>query len=366
MSVDTVLYDALEVPTSATKKEIQCAYSKITKKNHGNDEDLVSLSYFVLSNEDLRRLYDKNGLDIIQYLIEKGECEFEEEEEEIEVKSSKKKSIQTFELGISLKELYNGCTVPLTIAIEAPCSKCDGYGFKFKIRKESKCAECEGKGCVVKTNSNRSSPRICPECHGKCYNYKKEKETCKFCLGYGVEKRKKSITVEIPKGTHDGYRIEIPKYKSIRILVHQKNHSEFERRGDDLLYRKTISLSEAIVGTKFPLFLLDDRCLIISTYDLVIKPGMLMSIASEGFPKFGDPANKGDMYILFDVQFPICVELTPNLKEEIRKIIPSPTNMYDDEHTYYLSDSSIHEFGKVDHESDYEEEDYSDYADFSE
>ena len=61
----------------------------------------------------------------------------------------------------------------------------------------------------------------------------------------------------------------------IVFVVQQKEHPKFKRKGDDLFYEHTISLTEALCGFQLVLTHLDNRQLLIkSNPGEVVKPGM--------------------------------------------------------------------------------------------
>lgn len=60
----------------------------------------------------------------------------------------------------------------------------------------------------------------------------------------------------------------------IVFVLQQKDHSKFKRKGDDLFYEHTLSLTEALCGFQFVLTHLDNRQLLIkSNPGEVVKPG---------------------------------------------------------------------------------------------
>lgn len=60
----------------------------------------------------------------------------------------------------------------------------------------------------------------------------------------------------------------------IIFVLQQKDHPKFKRKGDDLFYEHTLSLTEALCGFHFVLTHLDNRQLLIkSNPGEVIKPG---------------------------------------------------------------------------------------------
>lgn len=60
----------------------------------------------------------------------------------------------------------------------------------------------------------------------------------------------------------------------IVFVLQQKDHSKFKRKGDDLFFEHTLSLSEALCGFQYVLTHLDNRQLLIkSNPGEVVKPG---------------------------------------------------------------------------------------------
>jgi len=91
----------------------------------------------------------------------------------------------------------------------------------------------------------------------------------------------------------------------IIFVVQQKEHPVFKRKGSDLFYQKTLTLSEALCGFKFAIPHLDGRQLLVSSNDGdVVKPGSFKAVYDEGMPVWGRSLEKGRLFIHFDVQFP--------------------------------------------------------------
>lgn len=60
----------------------------------------------------------------------------------------------------------------------------------------------------------------------------------------------------------------------IVFILQQKEHSKYKRKGDDLFYEHTLSLTEALCGFQFVLTHLDNRQLLIKSQPgEVVKPG---------------------------------------------------------------------------------------------
>lgn len=68
----------------------------------------------------------------------------------------------------------------------------------------------------------------------------------------------------------------------IVFVLQQKEHPKFKRKGDDIFYEHTLSLTEALCGFQFIITHLDARQLLIKSQPgEVVKPGKhLLSVAS--------------------------------------------------------------------------------------
>ena len=121
---------------------------------------------------------------------------------------------------------------------------------------------------------------------------------------------KDTIYVSIPEGIDHNELILIKekghinadKKGDIKIQIMLNNDSIFRREGLDLVFRKTITLREALCGFKFELIGLDQkRYLIHNDGGKVITPGYRKEIPELGMRREG---KKGNLQIVFDVEFP--------------------------------------------------------------
>lgn len=87
-------------------------------------------------------------------------------------------------------------------------------------------------------------------------------------------------------------------------MLQEKPHERFTRDGDNLIHKRQITLSEALLGARFTVQTLDDRMLNIDTTGEVMSPTSRKVIRGEGMPNKNDPAHRGDLIIQFDIAFP--------------------------------------------------------------
>lgn len=91
------------------------------------------------------------------------------------------------------------------------------------------------------------------------------------------------LEVNIDKGMQDGQRITFSGEADqspgilpgdIIIVVEEKEHPRFKRRGDDLYYQQKIDLLTALGGGQFTIKHLDDRALVVNIIPgEIIRPG---------------------------------------------------------------------------------------------
>ncbi|XP_043933768.1 dnaJ homolog subfamily A member 4 isoform X2 [Protopterus annectens] len=323
-------YDILGVEPTASPDEIKKAYRKLALKYHpdknpneGERFKLISQAYEVLSDEKKRDLYDKGGeqaikegglgsggfsspMDIFDMFFGGGG----------RMNRERKGKNVVHQMSVSLEDLYNGATRKLALQKNVICEKCEGHGGK-KGAVEN-CPTCKGRGIQVHVQQLgpgmvQQIQTMCSDCHGQGERIN-PKYRCRNCNGNKTVREKKIIEVHIDKGMKDGQKITFhgegdqePGLEpgDVIIVLDQKDHDTFQRRGDDLMTKMDIQLVEALCGFRRTLQTLDKRTLLItSKAGEVIKHGALKCVLNEGMPIYRDPFEKGRLVIQFFVIFP--------------------------------------------------------------
>jgi len=107
------------------------------------------------------------------------------------------------------------------------------------------------------------------------------------------------------------------------IVLDEKEHAVFRRRGADLIIKMELALVEALCGFQRGIQTLDDRTLVISTIPgEVIQHGDMKCIESEGMPRHKNPFEKGRLIVAFEVQFPTDGWLPPPKLAELEEFLP--------------------------------------------
>lgn len=185
---------------------------------------------------------------------------------------------------VSLEDLFKGKTTKLALQKHVLCSKCKGKGGKEGAVKQ--CQGCHGQG--VKIVLRQLGPMVqqiqqtCGDCggEGEIIN---AKDKCKGCNGKKIVNERKVLEVFIDRGMKEGQTIsfsgeadQAPGVEpgDVVIVVEEKPHSVFKRKGDDLFAEVEIDLLTALAGGAFTIPHLDERALLVKIPPgECIKPG---------------------------------------------------------------------------------------------
>jgi len=102
----------------------------------------------------------------------------------------------------------------------------------------------------------------------------------------------------------------------LSLLFKKKKHPHFTRDGNDLIYKRSIPLTEALCGTSFTVKGLNGETFTVDTSDEVINPHTRKRVPGKGMP-IKNSSSYGDLIVEFDVQFPR--KLNSNQKKKIRE-----------------------------------------------
>mmetsp|Transcript_10181 Transcript_10181/g.14875 ORF Transcript_10181/g.14875 Transcript_10181/m.14875 type:complete len:414 (-) Transcript_10181:398-1639(-) len=373
--VDTTkLYETLGLEKNAEASQIKKAYRKLAVKHHpdkGGDEAKfkeISAAYEILSDPEKKQKYDKYGLDGVTddspgHTHDDLFSMFFGGGGRKQSRGPRKSEDVSHPLKVSLEDLYNGKTVKL------------GINRQVMVGEATVCDTCDGQGVVVELRQIalgmvQQLQKRCTDCGGQGYRAETRKE--RKVLEVHVEKGMKHSQ----KITFRGMADEKPNMEAgdIVFVVQEKDHETFKRKGADLLVTKTISLNEALCGFEWIITHLDGREIVVkSKPGEVIKPESLGGqpfvkiVPDEGMPSHGNPFVKGNLYVLFRVEFPEDGELSSDAIKTLKKTLPSPSMEleYDEEDTEvcHLEHGDVKQFGKggaQSHSNEYNSDDEDD------
>jgi len=324
----------------------------------------ISEAYETLSDEEKRKLYDEGGKDAVDQGHAGGggaEDLFGQFFGGGGRRDSGPRQVPPMKhtLRVSLEDLYNSKTSRLAITRDRLCGECKGTGAR-KEGAVTTCGTCNGRGVVIRVR--QIGPMIqqmrtpCPDCNGEG-TVIREQDKCRACGAKKLVKNRKVLEVFVEKGMKSGDKIvmrgegnEQPGIApgDIIFVIEQREHDVFQRQGADLLVVKHISLAQALCGFTDTLTHLDNRVL---TYTVpagqVIKDQSLMKIEGEGMPIRGDPYSKGNLFLIFKIDFPERLELAQ--VNQIAEALGKPTHdeLTGEEEEVSLQEVDKEQFGRT-------------------
>ncbi|KZT29690.1 DnaJ-domain-containing protein [Neolentinus lepideus HHB14362 ss-1] len=394
MPVETELYELLGVPADATEDEIKRAYRKKAKEHHPdknpNDPEAsqkfqeMAAAYEILSDSNKREIYDSYGMegvagrgaaaggpggmdaaDVFEHFFGGSGMNFAFDFGAGSRGSRRRPSSDSIiEYDVTLEDLYNGKSVKMNMEREVVCEPCKGSGTRGNA-KPKKCVKCEGKGWTfvhtqVGPSQLATSRAMCSECDGEGEKLK-EKDRCKKCKGEKTVKEKTRQEIHIEKGMSDGQRIvlagagdQVPGSPpgDVVFVLKLKQHESFERSGNDLLTTVKVTLSEALLGfSRILVTHLDSRGVRVSSPSgKVIKFGDTIVLRGEGMPVYKRSSDKGDLYVVFQIEMPDEVWLQSADRAALERVLPPKK-------------AEVEPKPPVVDEADYEECDIADFGD---
>ncbi|KAM0791289.1 hypothetical protein ACM66B_005763 [Microbotryomycetes sp. NB124-2] len=350
MVAETKLYDLLGVDPSCSEAELKKAYRKKAlllhpdkNPNAGDEFKEVSHAYEVLSDGEKRRIYDQYGeeglsggggmggmdpQDLFSQLFGGGGGFFGGSRGRPQ--GPRKGKDLVHRIKVSLEDLYKGKTTKLALQKHVLCSKCNGKGGKEGAVK--KCNGCQGQG--IKIVLRQLGPMVqqiqqtCPDCQGEG-EIINAKDRCKQCNGKKISNERKVLEVYIDRGMKEGQTItfkgeadQAPGIEpgDVVIVVEEKPHEVFKRKGDDLFAEVEIDLLTALAGGQFSIPHLDERALLVKIAPgETIKPGSLKVIPGQGMPSYRHH-EMGDLIVQMNVKFPDSLD--PSVLGPLESILP--------------------------------------------
>ena len=356
-------YETLGVNKSASKDEIKKAFYKLAHKYHpdkkgGNETKFkqVNEAYQILSDDAKRSKYDQYGSGFENMGQSGGEYRrggfegfdfsgFQNGNADFDFgnlndifsdfftggMSGGRREVRrgrdiSTEVQISFSDSIFGINRKILITKTSTCLTCHGSGAKHESKMET-CKYCNGQGKIRETKrsflGSISSTKICEACFG---SGEVSKEICETCKGKGVLRREEEISIVIPAGIRDGEMIRMTGMGEavskgttgdLYIKINVAPHSVFKREGNDLIMNLNLKLSDALLGTKYPIETLDGNIEVIIPEGVSINE--ILRVRGKGVPMGKN--KRGDLLIKLNIKLPGKLsrkshELIEQLKKE--------------------------------------------------
>ena len=278
-------YEVLGVSRSADGEEIKRSYRRLAMKYHpdrnpGDTEAEIRFkecaeAYEILSDPSKRQRYDQFGHQGVQ-----GQHDFSHMDvgdifsmfEDIfggafgglggmggrtgaQRRAQRGYDLET-QVELSLAEVATGCEKTIEFEKQDVCGTCEGSGAK-PGSKPLPCVQCGGQGRVAQQGFGGMFRMVttCPNCRGRGTVIR---DFCKSCGGTGRQMKKRSVTIKIPAGVHEGQAVRIAgegepgepgaPTGDLHCYIAIKPHPIFSRHGNDLVCQVPISFTQAALG----------------------------------------------------------------------------------------------------------------------
>jgi molecular chaperone DnaJ len=215
------------------------------------------------------------------------------------------------EIEITLEEVASGVEKEIVYTRDEFCEHCGGEGAEPGTDSKP-CITCGGYGQVEQQSGFgffvSRIRKTCPKCQGRG---KIIKTPCSKCKGSGRQKAKRNLTVNIPKGIHDGQALKVrgegePGKRGscgdLHCVVSVKPHPYLLRQNNDLIMDLPISFWQAALGNIIEIPTLGNE-----KANLDVKagtqPGDIMRLRGQGIPDLRNN-RPGDFIVRLTVEIP--------------------------------------------------------------
>ncbi len=339
-------YEILSVERTADGEEIKRAYRRLAMKFHPDrnpgDTDAevrfkeCSEAYEVLSDPNKRKMFDQYGHEGVRGSGAAGHDFSRMDVSDIfsmfqdifggggaggfggqrQRRSQARGYDLETEVALTIHDVLIGAERQVEFTRLDVCDTCSGNGAKPGSTPET-CATCRGQGKVQQQGLGGMFRMVtaCPHCNGRG---KIIKEHCTDCKGKGRVPRKRTLSVKLPPGIHDGQAVRVqgegeppgpdisPNGSGVRgdlhVVARIKKHEIFQREGDHLLMELPISFTQASLGAEINVPTLNGGEVV--TIPKATQHGAIFRVHGGGLPNLRSPARRGDLIVGCKIEIP--------------------------------------------------------------
>jgi len=208
---------------------------------------------------------------------------------------------------LSLEDVAKGCEKTIEFTRQDLCPECNGSGCARGAR-PGRCTACGGSGQVVRGGGFFQMVSTCQQCGG---TGEVITSPCRKCRGTGRSPRRRTVSVKIPAGVHEGQSIRVagegePGRRGgprgdLYCYVKLKPHEFLQRDGNNLVAVVPVSFTQAALGATIDVPSLE------GTEKLKIPPGTqygsTFRIRGKGLPDLRS-GRRGDQLVQILVETP--------------------------------------------------------------
>ncbi|MBM3325095.1 MAG: molecular chaperone DnaJ [Calditrichaeota bacterium] len=337
-------YEVLGVDRKASEEEIKKAYRKLAMEYHPdrnkgdkNAEEKfkeVGEAYAVLSDSEKRARYDQFGhaavgpgagtggapwsfefdlSDALRQFMEGGLFSdfFGGMRSDPRGPTRMRGSDLQIALKLTLEEIATGVSKKLKVHRHVTCEECGGSGARRGTSRTS-CPTCRGSGQVRQVSRSILGQFVnittCPQCHGLGTVVK---DPCSTCHGDGRVRGESVVNVDIPAGVATGNYVQLRGQGNagpfggpsgdLIVLIEEKEHRHFTRRGNDIVYELSLSIPQAVLGDEVEVPTLTGRARL--HIEPGTPPGRLLRMRGRGL-KYLNGHGTGDQLVEIKLHIP--------------------------------------------------------------
>ncbi len=230
-------------------------------------------------------------------------------------------------LRLTLEECATGVKKEIAYDRLATCEECGGSGCADD-GKEVECPTCHGQGRVVSVQrtflGDMQTATTCPDCGGKGTVVD---NPCPECDGQGRVPDREHVTIDIPAGIRDGQQVRLAgrgeagmngaPAGDLLTTVRIEPNKFFERDGDNLHCRATVSIAQAALGAKIDVVgIMPDEVVSVSV-PAGTQNGDVVRCKGYGMPRLRRDS-RGDLMVHVTVEVPR--KLSKNAKKLLKQL----------------------------------------------
>jgi len=331
-------YETLGIDRNASPEEIKKAYHRLAvqyhpDKNPGDRQAEerfkdVSEAYQVLSDAQKRAQYDRFGHEGVQggyagaqnidpleifreFMSGRGFGGIEDifdafmgggfQSRRGTTRERRGEDLQ-INLKLTLEEVARGVEKKVRLARLASCATCRGSGAGPSGR-QTRCTQCDGTGEIRVVQRSLWGQVVqsvaCTRCGGQGSTID---DPCPRCRGEGRVQVQEEILIKVPAGVSEGQRLvkrgggnvgrREGSLGDLVVRIVEEPHEYFERRGNDLLLRMPVSVSQAALGAKIQIPSLSGPVEL--KLPAGIQSGKILRLRGQGL---GTGRQTGDLYV---------------------------------------------------------------------
>lgn len=284
-------YEVLGLARDASQEDIKKAYRKLARKYHpdANKDDPQAAEKFkeiaeaaaVLGDPERRAQYDRFGHagpggegfnfedifrggfggfgDLFEMFFGGGQTRH----------GPRKGQDLRYDMKLTFREAVFGTEKVIKVPRTEPCERCGGSGAAPGTHPKT-CPLCNGRGQVSVTQQTMFGrfvqTRTCERCHGEGRIIE---NPCPECRGEGYVKRMRSLSVKVPAGVDDDFRLRLVGEGEagvqggppgdLYVYIYVAADDFFEREGNHVRCELPISFVQAALGDEVDVPTLDGR-----------------------------------------------------------------------------------------------------------